>query len=524
MCICSGIGQLAHMCHSNLVDAVRPFLRLIRDKAVGTAPEAGARPAKGKKSKARLMMEQSELILELRPKRQASQAPSSGEVLTGWAALEAQFEAMATASSTEWGSTSESLWFFVGYANFKVYDFTFLVLEFLDEECDSDGVLQKVFLHVPDESLHVSRSRMALADLVDFQKRWRAVWWQLDNRQKMLDKDDFVPDVLEVLPLNPELLPVFTIWQGQAEEELRRKRSAPRRSGGGGGHDPGGPPGGSGGCKPQVAGSSRSRPEVLQVRKSRKGPAEYAAAVAAGQEDADGNDPPLLDAVDAGADDEDNESEADWEILADAAEAFAECADDEGEAGEAAQPPEVEPEPSSSVGGPGSALRDLRTAVEALASAEDLGPAEPAAVHLPSAPEPRDGPADASSRVKTVKEESFPVWRLGSIRYNPRSQTYTAFCSQHGEGCKRNRTCKAPSTRSSRPGQGRPLGQLLAWLKDAKNFSDAEQHVHGSTVHLDYESRRAARISFLALPGALHFARHERARAPGESDEPRVVS
>ena len=206
--------------------------------------------------------------------------------------------------------------------------------------------------------------------------------------------------------------------------------------------------------------------------------------------------------------------------MADAAEAFAEHADD---AHEAAQPPEVEPEPMSSVGGPGAAaLRDLQTAVEALT--EEAGPAaEPAAVHLPSAPEP-SAPAEASSRVKTVREETFPVWRLGTIRYNPRSQTYTAFCSAHGEGCKRNRTCKAPSSRSSRPGQGRPLGQLLAWLKDGKNFSDAEQHVHGSTAHLDYESRRAARIGFLALEGAAHFARHERAKEPGESDEPRVVS
>ena len=252
MCICSGVGQLAHMCHSNLVDGVRPFVRLIRDKPARAGPafsQAGARPAKGKKSKARLMLEQSELILELRPN--VSEAPSSGEALAGWAALEAQFEAMAAASRTEWESTSESLWFFIGYANFKVYDFTFLVLELLDVEYGSDGTLQKAFLHVPDDSLHVSRSRMALADLVDFQREWRAVWWQLDNRQKMLDTDDFVPDVLEIMPLNPELLPVFTVWQGQAEEERRRKHAGSRGSGGGG-HGPGGPPGGSGGRKRQV--------------------------------------------------------------------------------------------------------------------------------------------------------------------------------------------------------------------------------------------------------------------------------
>ena len=86
----------------------------------------------------------------------------------------------------------------------------------------------------------------------------------------------------------------------------------------------------------------------------------------------------------------------------------------------------MEQENSSSIDGPGSALRDLRTAVEALT--EEAGPpAEPAAEHLPSAPEPRDAPADTSSRVKTVKEESFPVWRLGSVRYNPRSQTYVSF-------------------------------------------------------------------------------------------------
>ncbi|CAE7475668.1 unnamed protein product [Symbiodinium sp. CCMP2592] len=255
MCICAGVGQLAHMCHSNLVDAVRPFLRLVPDKAVRTAPEsAGAGPAvkgKKKKSKARLMMEQSELFLELRPKPK-HQAASSGEGLAGWSALEAQFAAAATASSTSWDEyTDESLWFFVGYANFKVYDFTFLVLECLDVECNSDEVLNKAFLHVPDESLHVSRSRMALADLVDFHRQWRAVWWQLDNRHKQLNKDDFVPDVLEVIPLNPELLPVFTIWQGKAEEELRRKR-APSRNSGGGGHGPGGPPGGPGGRKPQA--------------------------------------------------------------------------------------------------------------------------------------------------------------------------------------------------------------------------------------------------------------------------------
>ena len=170
LCICAGRGQLAHQFHGNLVASVKPFVRAKAAAKAKAKAKADPLAAAKKKMKppARLLMEESRLILELRVKSQ-KKTKNFGE-FSGWEALAAQFAAASAQVEDDaiaWESVADSLWLHLGYANFKVYDFTFLKLELLDAECLPDG---EVVLHVPDGELDTSRSRLMLADLVDFER------------------------------------------------------------------------------------------------------------------------------------------------------------------------------------------------------------------------------------------------------------------------------------------------------------------------------------------------------------------
>ena len=93
----------------------------------------------------------------------------------------------------------------------------------------------------------------------------------------------------------------------------------------------------------------------------------------------------------------------------------------------------------------------------------------------------------------------------------------TAHCtvhSDHNKDCRRSRTIRE-SAMDGRDGQGRPIGLLVAWLKDPNCHGKvARTHVHS------LKDRLEARSFFNSLPGSSEFSQHERERGRWESEEP----
>ena len=103
----------------------------------------------------------------------------------------------------------------------------------------------------------------------------------------------------------------------------------------------------------------------------------------------------------------------------------------------------------------------------------------------------------------------------GDIRYNERG-FFRCHCYGHGAACRRQRQAK-----SGRHGAGRPLGHLLAWLREAGDHSSQQEHV--ASYAPSKEDRMSARTWFVSLAGSQEFLDLERPKQPGEGDEPAYV-
>ena len=73
-----------------------------------------------------------------------------------------------------------------------------------------------------------------------------------------------------------------------------------------------------------------------------------------------------------------------------------------------------------------------------------------------------------------------------------------------------------------RPGQGRPLGLLLAWLHDPSTHFDSR--AGQAWGRPSFEERMACRIAFAAAPGADAVLACEREPNPDEGDEPLYIA
>ena len=120
-------------------------------------------------------------------------------------------------------------------------------------------------LHVPDGELDTSRSRLMLADLVDFERSWRAVWWQCVEKPAKLKAVDFAPDILPICQVKPDVLPPFNVCKGRLQDAAAKRirglrPSRPRRPGSGPGPGPGAGPGG-GGSRARKKGKQKDKDE-----------------------------------------------------------------------------------------------------------------------------------------------------------------------------------------------------------------------------------------------------------------------
>ena len=130
--------------------------------------------------------------------------------------------------------------------------------------------------------------------------------------------------------------------------------------------------------------------------------------------------------------------------------------------------------------------------------------------------EREDAPA---MRAPKVLDERLECSRYGSIRYNHKAKNLVAHCSYHSGNCRRTRTTHSPSTRRQVSGQGRPMGLLAAWLEQAANYPNAQEH--SRECRPTHEDRLRARANIKRLRDGEAFSQqYERRQRDGEPEEP----
>ena len=158
------------------------------------------------------------------------------------------------------------------------------------------------------------------------------------------------------------------------------------------------------------------------------------------------------------------------------------------------------------------------------ASSGDMPPpAPPLAAPARPAPSVAEGSQAASSQAgdRDVAQEVF-YHPNGKVSFYEKNGRFQCVCSKH-PSCQVTRTSRA---NASRPGQGRPLGAMIAWLDlgskpDIKTKSDHRSPwLWGGLAH---STRLEARRQLRATGGA-SIESCERPRATDEADsEPEVV-
>ena len=112
----------------------------------------------------------------------------------------------------------------------------------------------------------------------------------------------------------------------------------------------------------------------------------------------------------------------------------------------------------------------------------------------------------------------------GTLKYYSNKRAIIAHCDRHGHhDCRLTRTLCAAKA-AGRPGQGRPIGLLCAWLAaaDHEDFDSPQLHVRMKPLP-EYEDRVLARAEFSTLSDAPGWLALERPLAAEEDDEPAFV-
>lgn len=123
-----------------------------------------------------------------------------------------------------------------------------------------------------------------------------------------------------------------------------------------------------------------------------------------------------------------------------------------------------------------------------------------------------------ATRRAAISELSVDVAPFGSIRYNLSDNFFRAICHCEGhEHCQRKRTAAA----GRHPGQGRPLGALVAWLQSADKYPSRKEHIEAPPAPL--EDRREGREFFKYIDDEEELVCLERDKRDGEPDEPDSV-
>ncbi|CAE7782838.1 unnamed protein product [Symbiodinium sp. CCMP2592] len=430
------------------------------------------------------------------------------------------------------GSTAEAddettMWLHVGHTNLSTWRMAFLELE-PDQEPRTDG-LQRLNVSRPYKA---AESLIHFANGLNFNLSWTVTAFVMVSDDRWLTVPEMVPNWVLVREL--ESVPSFCVWQGWELEQEKIKAEALAK-------EQGRKRGGRATSEPQakrarglpVGASAASGAATLEGAVEAEAPvAEEAAEQPEGglgglfesrepdfleeslqdpqvEEDArraelERQEELLKDFIEGRAsdcEDKPSESGSDEDDVLAQLEAFFE----EGETTEAANAAHPRHEP-----GPGTEV----------ASGPDAGIAEPAS---------GSGNVETVARRRPQPTTVVVLPGLGEIRYNTEQRNFVAVCKkpEHASSeeaeCKKTRTVNPTKRGFANPGQGRPLGLLVAWLRQASDCACSKDHKDG-IVKVTKADRKAARQFFYEnCAGARSIAEYERAKDDGESSEPEVI-
>ena len=454
-CCCQGHGFSARMFHENLAQFLRP--NVISRTTKAQREEAKRTGVKIKKKPFRVLLETSMICLCLT----AEPVYTVRLDKQGWPVLDDDSDSDGTLVA----NAPSQMWLRVNYINFKDMECTFLKLQPVPGNPIQPG---RVVLTVPQTSEPEVQRSCVLFARVDLERSWKASWHRIISDKEILSEAEFVPDVVEVVELDAAILPSPNpdIWKGLRAEITRRKQTLRSRGAQKGSQN-------QKRQKPGQASAGKRLPRKLETRASPSVPATEAEEDVEADEAADAVDDGGGYTSQSGSDSEREDRElSDWEKLAEVG-AWIEGHGDDAAAG---------PASSASV-----------EAVPAVPEATSVGAtAAHAATTATDLPDAAAAPRQPSTRKKTVVEEVLEFKAdgqlVGTLHFNSRTRIMTAHCNFDGHGlCRKQRVCTA----GPKPGQGRPIGFLCAWLRDGCNWSSGHEHVHLSTKGLKHERRNA---------------------------------
>lgn len=187
-----------------------------------------------------------------------------------------------------------------------------------------------------------------------------------------------------------------------------------------------------------------------------------------------------------------------------------------------AEMPDANCKPSDTMG---AKLQKFLEQAPPAAAAGDI-PVPEQAEQAASASSPRPASSKPKPRDR-ISAESLSIPGCGVIRYLPATSVLIAACDHPGHGdCRRQKTVSASNTNTPKgQGQGRPLGFLVAWLREQCNHDDRAKHVRFNPSLAQRQNARQWLFSHdLAGAEASEFSQQfERARRAGEEEEPTQI-
>lgn len=422
------------------------------------------------------------------------------------------------------GDRVEEIFFHVGHANYKTWDFGCVHLTKLSFD-ETSGTLWLSSLDL-DNHLVVKSAVQYFKDVVDFRYAWSLQYYiLLSDNETVGSLENMSSKYLQVkkhLSPNP-------FWRGATLEMKTRQRKQQRKPTA---------KSDSGVDAPQERGRGRSRASGRSRSASQRPLLD--------DNDMDDDDMNMIMDMDMedGEDDQDQDQDHDPvnDAMSDLEALFRDnfSDDEDGENGEEEEQ-QVEVEPNLD-----SVLDQLFTEFDCSDNEnENMQPQDPEKVededHPPqhaldvlelelAAPQQPvdsvDGGPDAKrprkeetqQRAQKVSETAFLLPKNGGeIRYNVRG-FMRAHCPNPDHGtCTRQR-----QTTAGRKGAGRPIGSLVCWLQDAFKCQSKSEHIAQLTQ--PFIKRKAARVLFNTWPGSDCIGQFERKRySSEEDDEPELM-
>ena len=107
--------------------------------------------------------------------------------------------------------------------------------------------------------------------------------------------------------------------------------------------------------------------------------------------------------------------------------------------------------------------------------------------------------------------------KRGKVVHYTKKGCFEARCPFHGFRCRRTRTDRAPTgpARRTRPGAGRPVGELIAWVRDGAWVPAADHLDHIPSKH---DRRRARDDAKLSEHGRALLAKERQQKEPDSED------